>query len=260
MDRVKTAVILAAGMGSRLYDVTDDAMPKGFLEVNGKSLVERSIEKLRSIGIEKIYIVTGHLSQYYDELAEKYNYIETKRNRRYRTTGSMTSLAILENELKEDFLLLESDLIYEVYGLMKTSMYEKPDCVLLSGKTNSGDECYVEVRDNNLYKISKDINEINEVYGELVGISKISVDLYKAMIKEYRKFMDNLKYSEEDKESEYKAKNKYDYESAIFDAAKHRKVGFLKIDNLLWGEIDDRSQLERVKSVILPRIEKININ
>lgn len=111
MKRIRTAVILAAGMGSRLYDVTGDSIPKGFLEVNGKTLIERSIEKLRSIGIEKIYIVTGHLNEYYDKLAEKYNFIETKRNRRYRTTGSMTSLAILENELKEDFLLLESDLI-----------------------------------------------------------------------------------------------------------------------------------------------------
>ena len=103
MSRIKTAVILAAGMGSRLYEVTDDSIPKGFLRVNGKTLIERSIEKLRSIGIEKIYIVTGHLHEHYDKLAEKYNYIETRRNRRYRTTGSMTSLSILENELKEDF-------------------------------------------------------------------------------------------------------------------------------------------------------------
>lgn len=255
---VKTAVILSAGMGSRLYDVTDDAIPKGFLVVNGKSLIERSIEKLRSIGIEKIYIVTGHLNEYYDKLAEKYNFIETKRNRRYRTTGSMTSLAILENEVKEDFLLLESDLIYEVYGLTKTAMFEGEDCVLLSGKTNSGDECYVEVRNDNLYKISKDINEINEVYGELVGISKISKDLYKDMIKEYRKFMDNLKYNEDDLDYPNKTNYKYDYENAIFDAAKNRKVGYLKIDNLIWGEIDDRSQMERVKNVVIPRLEKIN--
>ena len=256
MRRIKTAVILAAGIGSRLYDVTDDTIPKGFLVVNGKSLIERSIEKLRSIGIEKVYIVTGCLNEYYDKLAEKYNFIETKRNRRYRTTGSMTSLSILENELKDDFLLLESDLIYEVYGLIKTATFNGDDCVLLSGKTNSGDECYVEVRNNNLYKISKDINEINEVYGELVGISKISIDLYKDMIKEYKNFMENLKYGEEESKS---INNKYDYENAIFDAAKNRKIGYLKIDNLIWGEIDDKNQLERVENIILPRLEKINM-
>ena len=259
MKRIKTAVILAAGMGSRLRDVTGDCIPKGFLMVNGKTLIERSIEKLRSIGIEKIYIVTGHLNEYYDKLAEKYNFIETKRNRRYRTTGSMTSLAILENELKEDFLLLESDLIYEVYGLMKTAAFDNDDCILLSGKTNSGDECYVEVRDNNLYKISKDINEINEVYGELVGISKISLNLYKDMIKAYKIFLDNIKYNEEFHEETDKNSSKYDYENAIFDAAKNRKVGYLKIDNLLWGEIDDKHQLERVEKIILPRLEVVNV-
>ena len=79
LSRIKTAVILAAGMGSRLNDVTNDEIPKGLLKINGKTLIERSIEKLRSIGIEKIYIVTGHLSFKYDELANKYKFIKTKR-------------------------------------------------------------------------------------------------------------------------------------------------------------------------------------
>ena len=205
MSRIKTAVILAAGMGSRLSDITNDEIPKGLLSINGKTLVERSIEKLRSVGIEKIYIVTGHLSFKYDELANKYKFIKTKKNRKYKATGSMTSLSILENELKEDFILLESDIIYEVYGLIKTMNYEMDDCVLLSGKTNSGDECYVEVKNDNLYKISKDKNEIGQVYGELVGISKISLDLYKAMLKEYKSF--NFDLEEKYEFFDYKLKN-----------------------------------------------------
>lgn len=258
MSRIKTAVILAAGMGSRLSDITNDEIPKGLLSINGKTLIERSIEKLRSIGIEKIYIVTGHLSFKYDELANKYKFIQTKRNRKYKATGSMTSLAILENEIKEDFILLESDIVYEVYALIKTVNYEKDDCVLLSGRTHSGDECYVEVRDDNLYKISKDLSKIGQVYGELVGISKISLELYKSMIKEYRQFS----YDSEDEYDffEYKKSQskKYDYENAIFDVAKHRNVGYLKIDNLIWGEIDDKNHLNRVKKEILPKIEKVN--
>ena len=55
MSKIKTAVILAAGMGSRLQDITGGNLPKGFIKVNGKSLIERSIEKLRSLGIEKIF-------------------------------------------------------------------------------------------------------------------------------------------------------------------------------------------------------------
>jgi choline kinase len=259
MRKVKTAVILAAGMGSRLQDITNDMMPKGLIKINGKSLVERSIEKLRSLGIEKIYIVTGHLHEFYDRLAQEKNYIQTRRNRKYRATGSMTSLSILEDELKEDFLLLESDLIYEVYGLIRVINYEKEDCVLLSGKTNSGDECYVEVKDDNLYKISKDKSAIEHVYGELVGISKISMELYKEMLKQYKKFNNEI-YDYENEEYlfgiEDKKVRKYDYENAIFDAAKNREVGYLKIENLVWGEIDDKNHLERIQNVVLPKLEK----
>jgi len=258
MGKVKTAVILAAGMGSRLQDITNDMLPKGLININGKSLVERSVEKLRSLGIEKIYIVTGHLHEFYDKFAKERNYIITKRNRKYKATGSMTSLAILEDELKEDFLLLESDLIYEVYGLIKTINHENDDCILLSGQTNSGDECYVEVRDDNLYKISKAKEEIQNVYGELVGISKISLELYKEMLKQYKNFNNKI-YDCKDSysfEAESNKGKKYDYESAIFDAARNRKVGYLKIDNLIWGEVDDKNHLERIKRTILPKLEK----
>ncbi len=249
---IKTAVILAAGMGSRLQDVTQNKIPKGLYKIAGKSLIERSVEKLRSTGIEKIYIVTGYLNQYYDEFAKDKNYIKTVRNRKYKATGSMTSLAILEEYIKEDFILLESDIVYEVYGLMKVMNYEHNDCILLSGATHSGDECYVEVKNDNLYKISKDINEIDQVYGELVGISKISLGLYKEMIKQYTLMTSDI-YNDETCEYEIK---KYDYENAIFDVAKNRKVGYLKIDNLIWGEIDNKFHLERVKNKILPKIEK----
>lgn len=257
MGKIKTAVILAAGMGSRLQDITKDMIPKGLIKINGKSLIDRSVEKLRSLGIEKVFIVTGHLHEFYDEFAKDKKYIETRRNRKYRATGSMTSLSILENELKEDFLLLESDLIYEVYGLIQIMNYKEDDCILLSGRTNSGDECYVEVRDDNLYKISKNETDIQNVYGELVGISKISKELYKEMLKQYRKFNSEIyDFRSGDHFFESGKPSKYDYENAIFDAAKNRKIGYLKIENLVWGEIDDKKHLERIQNIVIPKLEK----
>ena len=77
------------------------------------------------------------------------------------------------------------------------------------------------------------------------------------MLKEYKEF--NYDVSEEYEFLDYKktVSRKYDYENAIFDAAKNRKVGYLKIDNLVWGEIDNREHLNRVKNEILPKIERI---
>ena len=102
-----------------------------------------------------------------------------------------------------------------------------------------------------LQELIKD--EIEEVYGELVGISKISIELYKEMIKQYREKTSDLYYSEDDEN----VITKYDYENAIFDAAQKRRVGYLKIENLIWGEVDDRHHLQRIKNNILPQIEKI---
>ena len=62
---ITSAVILAAGLGSRLKERTK-LQPKGFLELENKSLIERSINKLISCGIENIYIGTGYLSEVYD--------------------------------------------------------------------------------------------------------------------------------------------------------------------------------------------------
>ena len=65
---LRTAVILAAGMGTRLAGQHADS-PKGFLVVDEKAIVEESVDKLVAAGIERIVIVTGHLSEYYEKLA-----------------------------------------------------------------------------------------------------------------------------------------------------------------------------------------------
>lgn len=239
---IKLAVILAAGLGSRLNSVTEDNIPKGMLEIEGKSLVERSINNLFENGIERIIIVTGHLNNYYDALCEKYENIKTIKNSNYVNTGSMASLAVAKDLIKEDFLLLESDLIYEKRAIKELQYIDKKDCVLLSGKTNSGDEVYIEVRDNSIYKVSKDKHGLNSIYGELVGIVKVSMDLFEKMMIEYSKNT-NLQYH---------------YEYAIEDSAKSYDVGYEKIEDLIWAEIDDPNHLKRVLNKIIPKLKEKN--
>lgn len=238
MRNINIAVILAAGMGTRLRSVTGNLIPKGFLPVNDKGLVERSIEKLFSVGIDKIYIVTGHLNKFYDELSEKYKAVETFKNEEYATTGSMYSLAVLKDVLKEDFLLLESDLIYEKLALEETMKFEKRSCILLSDATNSGDEVYIEVKDGKLHRASKSVDEVKEVYGELVGINKISIELFKKMVEL----------------CENSIINQYHYEYAVIEAANFLDVGYKRVDGLIWAEIDDESHLKRVNDLIMPRL------
>ena len=73
---IRQAVILAGGLGSRLKGRTE-AMPKGFIEIDGHKIVEWSVQKLIAAGIEEIIIGTGHCAEWYEELAEKYRVIRT---------------------------------------------------------------------------------------------------------------------------------------------------------------------------------------
>ena len=148
--RVDTAVILAAGMGSRLASEVDDR-PKGMMVLGDKPIVEESLDKLVRAGVERVIVVTGHLSDAYEELARAHpGLVTTVHNPVYSTSGSMYSLYCARDLIEGDFLLLESDLIYEQRALTEALDGGSDSCILLSDWTRSGDEVYVSTRDGNL--------------------------------------------------------------------------------------------------------------
>ena len=171
---IKQAVILAGGLGSRLKDKTK-TMPKGFLEIGGTAIVEQSVQKLLAHGIEKIVIGTGHCNEYYDSLAKKYPAIITVKNENYANTGSMGTLEVCASFVNESFLLLESDLIYDSAGLFSLINDERKNLILASGATKSGDEVYLEADEKNcLTGLSKNRDALKNIFGELVGITKLT--------------------------------------------------------------------------------------
>src|ERR1700733_8601215 len=109
MSSCKDAVILAAGLGSRLGSAHAEK-PKGFISIGGEPLIRRSVRLLLGEGIERIIIVSGHLAEYYEELKKDYPEIRTVRNERYADSGSMYSLWCARDLPAVPFLLLESDL------------------------------------------------------------------------------------------------------------------------------------------------------
>ena len=103
---LNTAVILAAGLGSRLGNKLMDK-PKGFIEFDEESIILRSIKNLKNAGITKIIIGTGYLSFHYEKLEDDLS-IFCKKNNFYKNTGSFFTLYNLKDHIQEDFLLLES--------------------------------------------------------------------------------------------------------------------------------------------------------
>jgi choline kinase len=240
-----TAVILAAGMGTRLRE-SHTGMPKGFLCLGEQPIVVESIARLRKAGINNILIVTGHLSEFYEELAAGDAAINTVHNPQYAESGSMYSLWCARERIEGPFLLLESDIIYEQRAL--AVLLEGPaEAVLLSGPTHAGDEVYVETEgdaaNTRLYAMSKDADALGaEPAGELVGISRISPELFRYMI-DYAAM-------------EFHQGNlRVDYETdALVHAGRQLPISCPVVHDLLWGEIDDPAHLARVREQIYPQL------
>lgn len=239
---IRQAVIVAGGLGSRFGDRTK-LMPKGFIEIDGIPMVERSVKKLIEAGIEEIIIGTGHCSEYYDELAKKYHVIKTVRNDNYANTSSMGTLEVCVPYIKGDFILLESDLIYDAVGLKVLQNDKRANVILASGKSNSHDEVYLAADENYiLNEVSKNKEIIPEPAGELVGITKISKSCLEKMMTYYKSSPDLIKL---------------DYESALkYVSVNCEPVYVRKIEYYAWTEIDDESMLDRALNEIYPRIKE----
>ena len=238
---IKTAVIVAAGLGSRLKGRTE-MQPKGFLEVGGIPLIIRSIGQLREQGIEKIIIGTGYHSEFYEQLARESSDIVCVKSPVYRETSSFYTLYNLRSKVDDDFLLLESDLIYEPRALKELIEDKRDNLVLASGATASEDEVFIEAGpDGHILEMSKKRDALNKVSGELVGISKISRE----------QFLKLCLLAEKDE----MLLKKGDYESAIVSLSATSPFYMKKVEDLVWAEIDCEAHLERVIEKILPRIE-----
>ena len=240
-ERPKTAVILAAGLGSRL-GASSRNRPKGFLALGTRPIIEESLERLKTSGIERVVIVTGHRRECYEELAASSSgFVSTVTNPVYADSGSMYSLYCARESVSGPFLLLESDLIYERRALTELLDHPADACILLSGATRSGDEVYVETEDDRLVRMSKDRGRLGTITGELVGISKISQRLFEAM--------------KSIAEKAFEKDLKYDYETdCLVEAAKELPIACHLVPDLAWAEIDDDNHLERARNVVYPII------
>jgi 2-aminoethylphosphonate-pyruvate transaminase len=236
---IKTAVILAAGLGSRLNERTEH-IPKGFLKIDNKTLIGMSINKLLNIGIEEIIIGTGYHKEWYDDLGKEIPQVKCVFNPVYATSGSMHTLYCLRDDISRDFLLLESDLLYEKSGLSLLMGSEDNNLILSSGFTGSEDEVFIEVNDNNrLLNMSKDRTTLTNIYSELVGITKLSLDFYKTMCVNY----------------EALNKLKVEYEHMLVSTSKNKEIKVIKDENYIWCEIDTEEHYDRAKNTIYNLIQ-----
>jgi choline kinase len=238
---IRTAVILAAGMGTRLAGQHTES-PKGFLLMDDKAIIEESVDQLVRAGIERVVIVTGHLAEFYQKLASRRpGLIETVHNPRFADSGSMYSLYCARSRVDADFLLLESDLVYEPRALDVLLEGDAADAVLMSGFSQAGDEVYIQAPDGRLEQMSKDAGELSSSDGELVGICRISAGLYRRM----------CELAANDFEGGLHVAYEMD---TLVAAASETSIQCPLVPDLVWGEIDDEHHLKRVREEVYPRV------
>lgn len=115
------AVILAAGLGTRLRPITDE-VPKCMVPVNGICIIDKQITNLLKGGVDEIIVVAGYKSDILREHLLKYDFVKFIDNVRYAETNNMYSLYLAYQYIGDsEFLLMNSDVYFDsniVEGLL----------------------------------------------------------------------------------------------------------------------------------------------
>lgn len=241
------AIILAAGMGKRLGELTKNNT-KCMVEVNGIRLIDRMITQLSKFNLNRLVIVVGYegkklidyIGHRYDDILK----IEYINNPIYDRTNNIYSLALAKEELcKDDTILLESDLIFEDRMLELLINHRDPDLALVAKYETWMDGTMVCVdNDRNITNfVPKEAfcYENADVYYKTVNIYKFSSEFskyqYVPFLEAYCRVMGNNEY--------------YEQVLRILLHLHSSTLKALPITNEKWNEIDDVQDLDIASTI-----------
>ncbi len=189
------ALILAAGMASRLRPLTD-SRPKCLLTVGTRCLLQRTVDSIKAAGIEELVIVTGYRGEMIRSFVEE-NYPDLKvtfiNNEDYQTTNNIYSLWLARQEVAgRDFLLLDSDILFDG-AIIRRLLDTKGTCLAVNSHKLGEEEIKVITdQENQVVEISK-VCSIDKAIGESVGIEKMLAPYSEALFNELEKMIEGEK-------------------------------------------------------------------
>lgn len=240
------AIILAAGMGKRLKDLTADNT-KCMVKVNGVTLIERVLHQLEQLNLNRVVLVVGYEGQklidYINTLALNIR-IEFVNNEIYDKTNNIYSLALAKDYLlKDDTLLLESDLIFED-SVLQVLVDDPRETLALVDKYESWmDGTCIKIGEDDSIEAfipgKKFVFEDIPYYYKTVNIYKFSRHFsethYVPFLDAYSKALGNNEY--------------YEQVLRVITMLDEPEIKAKKLNGQLWYEIDDIQDLDIASSM-----------
>lgn len=240
------AIILAAGMGRRLGELTN-GNTKCMLEVNGVRLIHRVLDSLHETGIRRVVLVVGYKAENVKELiGDKYKDMEIiyVDNEVYNKTNNIYSLFLAREYLTaDDTILLESDLIFEGSLLTKLIEHPYPNLALVDKYESWMDGTVVTLdSDNNIVEfLAKDKFKYSDIssYYKTVNIYKFSREFsqthYVPFLEAYCHALGNNEY--------------YEQVLKVITMLDDSPLKALPLSGEKWYEIDDIQDLDIASSI-----------
>lgn len=158
--RVKKAIFIAAGFGSRLVPITLNT-PKPLVRVKGIRMIDTLLDAVVAAEIEEIYIVRGYLGEQFDQLLSKYPNIKFIENPLYNEANNISS-ALLSRHLLQNAYVLEADLVLSNPDLIQKYQYISN---YLGVKTDYTDDWCFETNNKIITKVKIGGNDCHHMFG-----------------------------------------------------------------------------------------------
>lgn len=227
--RVKKAIFMAAGFGSRMVPVTLNT-PKPLITVHGKKIIETLLDAVLEVGINEIIIVRGYLSEQFDVLLKKYPMIQFVENPIYNEANNISSAYLVRDQLANAYML-ESDLVLYNKEIIRKYEYSSN---YTGKKVDITDDWCFETKKEIITKVKVGGKNVHHMY----GISYWSKEDAKQMNEDIEKVFHSPG-----------GKERYWDEVPLKDCIDHYKIRIREVNEGDVVEIDTFNELKQIDPI-----------
>lgn len=236
------AVILAAGVGSRIRPLTDNC-PKSLLKVGGHTILEMMISHIRDCGITDIVFVLGYLQEQIKEyVTTQFPELNTHfiSNQQYATTNTGFSLMLTRDLVADSsFIKFDADVVFDkaILSQLINCEHHNALCIDKNIQLDAEEIKVIITEQNRVVKASKTVNP-EKAIGESIGIEKISSNTATLLFTELETMMQDVQ-------------NHQEYYEAAYERLIEKEIPFYALDitGLKWIEIDTQEDFITAKEI-----------